>query len=367
MIKTRSRFFSFAALLCLISSTACFADNAAKQPEGRQEQNMTQEYKKPSDAELRSKLSKEEYAVTQSCSTEPPFRNKYWNNKEPGIYVDVVTGEPLFSSQDKFDSGSGWPSFTKPIDKDVVKELQDSTLGMDRTEVKSKVGASHLGHVFPDGPGPNGLRYCINSASLRFVAVDQLVIAGYGRFVERFSGVAAAKTETELTGQQELLHQTEEAILAGGCFWGMEELLRKQPGVKDVVAGYTGGKIANATYDLVSGGSSGHAEAVKITFDPAQTSYEALLRFFFKIHDPTTLNSQGNDRGTQYRSAIFFETPQQKTTAERVKSELDKSKKWPKPAVTEIIAASEFYKAEDYHQDYLQKHPSGYTCHYVRE
>lgn len=334
------------------------------------------DYKKPSESELRQKLSPEQYAVTQSCSTEPPFRNKYWDNKEPGIYVDVVTGEPLFSSLDKYDSGSGWPSFTKPIEAGVVAEKEDDTLGMTRTEVKSAHGDSHLGHVFPDGPGANGLRYCINSASLKFIPVAELVANGYGRFLQSFEDAGLYQSKANQAGSnraginQAVTNQSttkREAILAGGCFWGMEELLRKQPGVLDIVAGYTGGTVPDPTYETLHDGKSGHAESVKITFDSTKTSYEALLRFFFKIHDPTTVNRQGNDRGSQYRSAIFYLTPEQKAVAEKVKSEVDASHKWPAPIVTEITAASTFYPAEEYHQDYLQKHPGGYTCHYVRE
>ncbi len=161
--------------------------------------------------------------------------------------------------------------------------------------------------------------------------------------------------------------QLETATLAGGCFWGVEELLRQFPGVVGTEVGYTGGDVKNAKYEEVKTGKTGHAEAVQITFDPRKTSYEAILKYFFKLHDPTTLNQQGNDKGTQYRSAIFFHSDEQKRIAEKVKAEVDQSGKWKKPLVTQIIAFSYFVVAEDYHQDYLQKNPNGYTCHYIRE
>lgn len=143
-------------------------------------------YSRPADEELRRKLTPMQYEVTQKSATEPPFKNEFWNNKEPGLYVDIVTGEPLFTSLDKFDSGCGWPSFTRPVEKKNVEEKLDRSHFMVRTEVRSKTGGSHLGHVFTDGPAPTGLRYCINSAALRFIPVKDLEKEGYGRYLPLF-------------------------------------------------------------------------------------------------------------------------------------------------------------------------------------
>ncbi|HEX8460679.1 MAG TPA: peptide-methionine (S)-S-oxide reductase MsrA [Segetibacter sp.] len=154
----------------------------------------------------------------------------------------------------------------------------------------------------------------------------------------------------------------EKAILAGGCFWGVEELIRNMPGVTDTVVGYTGGDVANATYR----NHGTHAEAIAVTFDSDILSYRKLLEFFFQLHDPTTKNRQGNDRGTSYRSAIFYLTEEQKKVAEDLIKEMTASKKWPGPIVTELVPAGDFWDAEVEHQDYLQKNPGGYTCHFVR-
>ncbi|PIU00702.1 MAG: peptide-methionine (S)-S-oxide reductase [Bdellovibrionales bacterium CG10_big_fil_rev_8_21_14_0_10_45_34] len=158
----------------------------------------------------------------------------------------------------------------------------------------------------------------------------------------------------------------ESVVLAGGCFWGVEELIRKQPGVLDTIVGYTGGTTENPRYDDVKTGKTGHAEAIKIEFDPSKTGLDELLKFFFKIHDPTTINRQGNDIGSQYRSAIFFATPEQEKVAKKVIDEINKSGTWKKPLVTKLEKLKHFYPAEEDHQDYLQKNPDGYTCHFIR-
>jgi methionine-S-sulfoxide reductase len=157
------------------------------------------------------------------------------------------------------------------------------------------------------------------------------------------------------------------ATLAAGCFWGVEEILREIDGVLDTSVGYTGGSTPSPGYRDVCRGDTGHAEAVRIVFDPKRVGYETLLDYFFRLHDPTTRNRQGNDVGSQYRSAIFYHGDEQREVAERVKQRVDASGKWSRPLVTEIVPAGDFYEAEDYHQDYLQKNPGGYHCHFLRD
>ncbi|MCC6277789.1 MAG: bifunctional methionine sulfoxide reductase B/A protein [Oligoflexia bacterium] len=307
---------------------------------------------KPSKDELKKKLTPDQYQCTQESGTERPFKNAYWDNKADGIYIDLVSGEPLFSSIDKYDSGTGWPSFTKPIEKTRISTKPDLELGVQRTEVRSKSADSHLGHVFDDGPtDKGGLRYCINSAALKFIPLSQMKEKGYGPYLFQF-----AKTL-----------RWEIATLAGGCFWGVEELLRLQKGVVETEVGYTGGKSNDPKYTEVKTGKTGHAEAVRILFDPKKTSYEEILKFFFKLHDPTTKDRQGNDVGSQYRSSIFYHSSEQKKVAESVKNRVELSGVWKKPLATEIVPAAEFYRAEEYHQKYLEKDPGGYTCHFVRD
>jgi methionine-S-sulfoxide reductase len=160
----------------------------------------------------------------------------------------------------------------------------------------------------------------------------------------------------------------ETAVLAGGCFWGMEDIIRKIPGVLQTEVGYAGGTTDSPTYNTVKTGTTGHAESIRVVFDPKVLSFATLLeRWFYRMHDPTTENRQGNDRGTQYRSAIFYQNDEQRRIAEEVTARVNKSGLWPSPIVTQIVPAGHFTPAEDYHQDYLEKHPGGYTCHYLRD
>jgi peptide-methionine (R)-S-oxide reductase len=195
--EPRSRFLLVICVMVLVGliGAQMFLNRAGaqKQEENKMETTTSAPTSGSSAAEtkgedLKKKLTPQQYHVTQECGTEPPFNNAYWNNHKPGIYVDIITGEPLFTSLDKFDSGSGWPSFTKPIAKDHVVEKSDSSHGMERTEVRGAKSDSHLGHVFDDGPGPGGLRYCVNSAALRFIPVEKLKEEGYGQFLPLFEG-----------------------------------------------------------------------------------------------------------------------------------------------------------------------------------
>ncbi len=303
--------------------------------------------KAPTDAELKKKLTPLQYKVTQKDGTERPFENKYWDHKEEGIYVDIVRGEPLFSSKDKFKSGTGWPSFTKPLVKENIIYKEDKSLFRKRIEVRSKISKSHLGHVFNDGPKPTGKRYCINSASLKFIPVKELKKLGYGKYLSLFTG---AKNQS-----------IKKAYFAGGCFWCMEPPFEKLNGVIKVDSGFSGGTKKNPSYKAVAGGKTSHIEVVEIVYDSSKVSYDRLLDVFWRQINPTQKNGQFVDKGPQYRSAVFYQNKEEKDKVMASLARLKKLKKYSgKPIVTDFIKFNSFYRAEEYHQDYYKKNPIRY-------
>jgi peptide methionine sulfoxide reductase msrA/msrB len=275
-----------------------------------------------------NELTPDEDRVIVHKGTERPFTGKYYLNKEKGTYLCRRCDAPLFRSTDKFESGTGWPSFDDAIEG-AVKEIPDADGS--RTEIVCATCGGHLGHVFfREGMTPKNVRHCVNSLSLGFLPEAK----------------AAAVTQ--------------KAIFAGGCFWGVEYHFNKLKGVLSAKSGYTGGSIDHPTYKQVCTGKTGHAEAVEIAFDPALVSYETLAKLFFEIHDPTELNRQGPDIGTQYRSAVFYTDEEQKKVVEKLIGEL-KAKGY--KVVTTVEKAGTFWEAEEYHQDYYERNGHQPYCH----
>lgn len=260
-------------------------------------------------------------------ATEQPFTGNYNNTEDGGTYLCRQCGLALFRSQTKFHSGCGWPSFDEEIEG-TVERFPDPD--GHRTEIVCARCKGHLGHVFQgEGFTANNVRHCVNSASLDFVS--------------DFS-----------------VNDTEEAILAAGCFWGVEFYLKKLDGVLKTEVGYTGGQQNNPSYEDVCAGNSGHFEAIRVVYDPEKLSYEALIKYFFEIHDPTQANGQGPDIGEQYLSVIFYYDEKQKHVAEKIKSELEKRGY---KIATQILPISIFWPAETYHQDYYTKTGKNPYCH----
>lgn len=272
-------------------------------------------------------LSAEEKRIIVNKGTERPFTGKYWNHFDAGEYVCRQCGVRLYTSEGKFRSSCGWPSFDDEIPQAVTRKTDADGR---RTEILCASCGGHLGHVFTgERLTAKNVRHCVNSASIVFRPVEKKTAA--------------------------------QAYFAGGCFWGVEHYLQKSPGVIDVASGYMGGKTENPTYEQICSGKTGHAEAVRVVYDPAKISYEKLARIFFEIHDPTELNRQGPDVGTQYRSAVFYSNEDEKKIIDKLIATLkDNSYN----VVTQVAPAKKFYPAEEYHQNYLEKHPTRPTCHH---
>ncbi|MBM4019518.1 MAG: bifunctional methionine sulfoxide reductase B/A protein [Planctomycetes bacterium] len=271
-------------------------------------------------------LSDEEKRIILDKGTERPFTGAYWNHFERGVYACRRCGALLYLSSSKFGSHCGWPSFDDEI-PGAVRRQKDAD-GR-RTEIVCASCGGHLGHVFAgERLTDKNVRHCVNSVSMQFIPEAEWPLR--------------------------------RAVFAGGCFWGVERHFRQVPGVLGVTAGYAGGHVDNPTYEQVCTGTTGHAEAVEVMYDPGRVAYESLSRLFFEIHDPTQRNRQGPDVGTQYRSAVFYLNAEQKCMAESLIARL-KARGY--DVVTEVAPLSAFWPAETYHQDYLSRHPDRPTCH----
>lgn len=273
-------------------------------------------------------LTPEEFRITRLKGTERAHSSEMCSLFEPGKYVCVCCGTLLFDANEKFESGTGWPSFTQPVGENAIAYHKDVSYGMVRVETLCNTCDAHLGHVFPDGPGPGGLRYCMNAVALKKVESNE-----------------------------------RKATFGGGCFWCTEAVFNQLKGVTKVESGYSGGKITNPTYREICSGLTGHAEVIEVTYNPDEITYDDLLRIHLSTHNPTTLNRQGADVGTQYRSVIFYRDEAEKKTAEQVIVEIQTA--YDEPIVTEVTPLEYFYKAEEYHQDYYSNNSEQGYCQVV--
>ena len=273
-------------------------------------------------------LTEEEERVIINKGTEKPFTGKYWNHFEKGTFVCRNCGNRLYRSDDKFDAGCGWPAFDDEISGAVKRQLDADGR---RTEIVCAKCGGHLGHVFKgEKHTPKDTRHCVNSISIKFIPDSKRA----------------------------------KAVFAAGCFWGVEYHFSKASGVISVKSGYTGGTLSNPTYKQVCSGTTGHFEAVEVTYDPSMTTYEELLKLFFEMHDFTLAEGKFPERGNQYLSAIFYNSPEQKKTAENVIKKLESMEY---KVGTKLLPATDFWYAEEYHQKYIEKKGTGANCHALRK
>lgn len=315
---------------------------------------------KEKDAKWREQLTDLQYEVTRCGGTEAPFTGAYWDTETPGLYRCVCCDNPLFRSETKYDSGTGWPSFWAPYNEESVKYADDYSLGMHRIEVLCAKCNAHLGHRFPDGPEPTGQRYCMNSAALLLDPSEEQKEAE-----QTPSAKENTPERTETKDDADANSGLEKATLGGGCFWCLEPIFSRLQGVHNVMPGYAGGHTENPSYEQVCTGTTGHAEVVQITFDPKRIGYVDLLNIFFEVHDPTTPNRQGNDVGPQYRSIILYHSKDQKRAAEEMIQRLEKEGVWREPIVTEVEPLTTFYAAEQEHHQYYERNPEQGYCFLV--
>lgn len=281
-----------------------------------------------------NKLTLEEEKVIVEKGTEPPFSGVYDDFYEKGAYLCRHCNAVLYRSEDKFDAKCGWPSFDDEVSGAVKRQTDADGF---RTEILCANCGAHLGHVFiGEGMTPKNTRHCVNSMSLRFVPESRVSESG-----------------------------TKTIILGGGCFWCIEAVFVRIKGVVSAISGYAGGIKSDPTYEQVSSGSTGHAEVVKVEYDPKIVSLDDLLSAFFYVHDPTSVNRQGEDVGEQYRSMILYTDLEQKEAVEKFIEKLEKLKAYDRPIVTEVKPFSDFYKAEEYHQQYFEKNPHHSYCQIV--